>query len=140
MTIPRTPTTGTPTVPTRVLVVEDLPALRRAYRAVLEGAGHEVSVAPNGGAALAVLDVTRPGVVVAEVSMPVMDGITMVRAMRRRGTPARVLMLADDEFLRGLALHVGADMFLAQPITPDDLLDAVARLARPQPAVRRDPA
>jgi two-component system response regulator MprA len=125
---------------TRVLVVEDLAVLRRAYREILERAGYEVSVASNGGAALAMLDVTRPDVVVAEVAMPVMDGITLMRTMRQRGVSARVLMLADDEFLRGLALHAGAEQFLAQPITPDDLIDAVAVLARSYPALRRDSA
>lgn len=116
----------------RVLVVEDVPTLRRAYRRVLERRGYDVSVAPNGGAALAVLDVLRPDVVVAEVAMPVMDGITLLRAMRQRGMQAPVLMLADDEFLCGLALHAGAARFLAQPISPEDLLDAVAMLARPE--------
>ncbi len=123
-----------------MLVVEDLAVLRRAYREILERAGYEVSVASNGGAALAMLDVTRPDVVVAEVAMPVMDGITLMRTMRQRGVSARVLMLADDEFLRGLALHAGAEQFLAQPITPDDLIDAVAVLARSYPALRRDSA
>ncbi len=127
----------------RVLVVEDIPTRRRAYASVLERHGYEVSVARNGGAALAVLGVVRPDVVVAEVAMPVMDGLALLHSLRERGTPAPVLMLADDEFLRGLALHCGAEEFLAQPISSQALLDAVGRLAgrvRPSPAGRRDSA
>lgn len=93
MTIPRP----------RVLVVEDIPTLRRAYACVLERHGYEVSVARNGGAALVML----------------------------------------DEFLSGPALHCGAAEFLAQPISPQALVDAVGRLAgrvRPSLAGRRDSA
>ncbi len=122
----------------RVLVVEDIPTLRRAYQCLLERNGYDVSIASNGGAALAMLDVLRPEVVVTEVAMPVMDGITLLRAMRQRNMPAPVLMLADDEFLRGLALHAGADRFLAQPISPDELLDAVAVLARQERSPQTD--
>lgn len=62
--------------------------------------------------------------------MPVMDGLSLLRTLRQRAVPSAVLMLADDEFLHGLAVHAGADRFLAQPITPDDVLVAVAALAR----------
>lgn len=118
----------------RVLVVEDIPTLRRAYTYALERRGHEVTAVTNGSAALAALDATatkvaRPEIVIAEVAMPVLDGISMVRTMRTRGMEVPVLMLGDDDFLHDLALHSGADRFLAQPFGPVELLDAVAALA-----------
>ncbi|WP_300016455.1 response regulator [Pseudonocardia sp.] len=133
----------------RVLLADDVPTLRRAYAHALRQSGHEVTAVANGNAALAVLAAATTGgpeIVVAEVAMPVLDGVSMVRAMRERGSTVPVLMLGDDAFLHDLALHVGADRYLNRPFGPADLLGAVGSLVPhrrsrpPSAAAVREPA
>jgi two-component system response regulator MprA len=115
---------------TRVLLVEDVAVLRRTYLRALTAAGYDVTVTSQGLEALHLAEESRPDVVLTEVSMPVMDGLTMITRLRERGITAPVLAMADDAFLESLALRAGADAFLVQPVARPALLDAVADLVR----------
>lgn len=119
----------------RVLVVEDIAILRLTYTRLLTAGGYEVTATSQGLEALHLVDEVRPDLIVTEVAMPVMDGITMITRLRERGITVPVLVVADDAFLESLARRVGADAFLVQPVGQAALLGAVADLARTAPGV-----
>ncbi|MBV9339214.1 MAG: response regulator, partial [Solirubrobacterales bacterium] len=71
----------------RVLVVDDDPPLRRMLARTLTAEGYEVFVAADGGAALAEAERTAPDVIVLDVAMPGLDGLTVARRLRGKGLP-----------------------------------------------------
>ncbi|SAK45896.1 response regulator [Caballeronia ptereochthonis] len=124
-------------LPGRVLVVDDNADLRDYMRRMLTAAGHEVSVAADGEAALAMARETRPDVIVSDVMMPRLDGFGLLRALREdevlRETPVVLLSARAGEEARVGGLEAGADDYLTKPFSARELLARVAsnlRLAR----------
>jgi two-component system OmpR family response regulator len=119
----------------RVLVVDDEPAITDFIRLGLSREGFEVETASDGRAALTVVDRFAPDVVVLDVMMPRMDGISLTKELA--GDPRRglVILSARDETrdrIRGL--EVGADDYLGKPFEFEELLARVrAVLRRRQP-------
>ena len=77
----------------RVLVVDDDPPLRRMLARTLAAEGYEVTVAADGGAALAEAERAAPDVIVLDVAMPALDGLAVCRRLRSKGLPTPILML-----------------------------------------------
>jgi CheY-like chemotaxis protein len=121
--------------PTRVLVIEDDPDLRQAMVAVLEACGYPAFGAANGRDALAVLhEGRRPGLIVLDLMMPVMDGwqfrIAQLRQDDLAAIPTVVCTARTDAEVR--ALSMGAVACLCKPLDFDSLLDLVeAHCPRP---------
>jgi CheY-like chemotaxis protein len=96
----------------RILVVDDEPDQRFLLRRIFERAGHEVSEANDGAAALWAARESVPDLVVTDVMMPVMGGVELIRCLR--GDPATahipVLAASGDTHLAG-----AADAVLAKP-------------------------
>ncbi len=118
-----------------LLVVEDDPAMRVAFRDVLEGAGYRVLAAPNGEIALELLHSHRPSLILSDISMPVMDGYKLFESVRMipGGTTIPFIFLTArgtrEDIFAGKSL--GADDYITKPVTTRELLAAVkARLAR----------
>jgi len=67
---------------------------------------------------------------IADVHMPGMDGLAMLRKLRERGSAVPVIILSalDPESTRHRALAAGANAYLAKPVEPDELMDCVLRL------------
>ncbi|MEU9130225.1 response regulator transcription factor [Kitasatospora sp. NPDC048540] len=127
----RTPAEATgPTA--RVLVVDDEPALRDALESSLAFEGYEVATATDGFEALEAVERQRPDLVLLDIMMPRMDGLTTVRRMRSRGDAVPVLMLTARDAVgdRVTGLDVGADDYLAKPFELDELLARVRALLR----------
>ncbi len=76
-----------------MLVVDDDPPLRRMLARSLTAEGFEVAVAPDGGAALVAAERAAPDVIVLDVAMPAIDGLSVCRRLRRRGLATPILML-----------------------------------------------
>ncbi|KJK56822.1 response regulator transcription factor [Saccharothrix sp. ST-888] len=116
----------------RVLVVDDEPALRDALESSLAFEGYDVTTATDGYEALDAVDRDRPDLVLLDIMMPRMDGLTAVRRMRARGDTAPVLMLTARDAVgdRVTGLDVGADDYLAKPFELDELLARVRALLR----------
>jgi two-component system, sensor histidine kinase len=117
----------------RVLAVDDNPLNRRILAAFLELWPVSTSWATNGVEALDLLAQDRFDVVLMDVQMPVMDGLTATRRLRARGGPNRdvpVLALTANarEEDRQACLAAGMDDFLTKPIRPDALLEALSRV------------
>ncbi len=117
-----------------VLVVEDDPNLREAVCDTLELAGQIVVSAPGGEAALKLLDEQPVALVVSDVRMMPMDGITLLKEIRSRFPHLPVvLMTAYADVDRAVeAMRSGACDFLLKPFEPKALLEHVARYRLPE--------
>jgi CheY-like chemotaxis protein len=115
--------------PRRVLIVEDNEVTRDVMALILESDGYQVSTAANGRTALERLrGGERPGVILLDLMMPVMDGWQFREEQRRDRALADIPVIvcsAAGEGSRTAAL--GAQALLSKPVEADDLLAAVRR-------------
>jgi excisionase family DNA binding protein len=120
-----------PAAATRVLVVDDEPAMARAIKRVLTRAGYETLIASDGFVAGSLLHTFKPRLMTLDLRMPGVDGLAVLRMLRE--TPAlvalKVLVISGEheERLRE-ALAQGADDVLAKPFANEELLRSVQRL------------
>ena len=121
-----------PERPLRILLAEDHPTNQRVVQLILASVGAEVVTVENG--ALAVEAVGRSGfdVILMDMQMPVMDGLTATRAIRaaERGRPRTpIIMLSANAMAehRYEALAAGADLHVAKPVTAASLLAGIAQ-------------
>jgi len=116
----------------RVLVVDDDPPLRRMLARTLSAEGYEVTVAGDGGGALAEAERTAPDIIVLDVAMPGLDGLTVARRLRSKGLPTPILMLTARDAVpdRVAGLEAGADDYLVKPFAVQELIARLRALTR----------
>jgi two-component system, OmpR family, KDP operon response regulator KdpE len=120
---------------TRVLVVDDEPALARALAINLRARKYEVDVAATGAAALDLAARTHPDVVLLDLGLPDIDGVEVIRGLRGwTSIPIIVLSARQTSDDKVEALDAGADDYVTKPFAMDELL------ARLRAAVRRGAA
>jgi DNA-binding NarL/FixJ family response regulator len=112
-----------------VLIADDHPVVRQGI-AVLFGVQDDIEVAGEAADGRQALEMTAdldPDVILLDLKLPVMDGITVLRELRDRGLRARALVLtsASDAGLVTLAVRAGAAGFLYKDVDPDALVRAV---------------
>jgi DNA-binding NarL/FixJ family response regulator len=116
-----------------VLLVDDDALVRAGLRMVLSAAQdlQVVGEAADGAAAVAAVREHRPDVVLMDIRMPEMDGITATAALRRLDAPPKVIVLttfqADEQVMS--ALRAGADGFLVKDTPPAEIVTAVRLVA-----------
>ena len=130
---------GAPAQPVRVLIVDDDPLVRAGLAMILGGAP-ELSVvgeATDGAEVPAAVAAHRPDVVLMDIRMPRVDGLTATAALRERPSPPEVLVLttfdADEYVLR--ALRAGAAGFVLKDTPPAEIVRAVLRVAAGEAAL-----
>lgn len=116
-----------------VLIIEDDPDMRALERLALECGGYDVTTATNGAEGLRSLQRQRPCVILLDLMMPVMDGITFLRE-RQKGSaavdvPVICVSAAGPELL-DQALRLGAAACVHKPADFDDLCELVGRYCR----------
>src|SRR6185369_15997518 len=121
-----------------VLAVDDEADSLHLLRTVLEGAGAAVTTATSAYAALDVLRGRTPDVMVADIGMPLMDGLELIRTVRQmhepvRSIPSAALTAYARSQDRVSTLASGFDMHLVKPIDPLELTAAISRLAGERP-------
>lgn len=120
----------------RVLVVDDEPAIRRGLtmRLLLEPDVEVVGEASNGFAAIELARELQPDVIVMDVRMPVMDGITATRLILEESVylPIIALSLYDDTATIQKALAAGATAFIAKSRMDTTLVDTIRSCVRPR--------
>ncbi|MEV7005295.1 response regulator transcription factor [Streptosporangium sp. NPDC051022] len=122
-----------------VLIVDDDPLVRAGLRMMLSGASDLTVVADagDGAQALALVDRHAPEVVLMDIRMPTMDGLTATEALRARPRAPEVIVLttfdADEHVLR--ALRAGASGFLLKDTPPDEIVTAVRQVVQGHPVL-----
>jgi len=114
----------------RILLVEDDPGIRQGVADFLNFEGYGVDVASNGEEALAYLRQTRPGLLVLDLVMPVMNGPQLLTRMRSEGLdgiPVAIITAA----MPGASSLPSADAYLTKPFDLDELLRVVRRHVGP---------
>src|SRR5512139_867842 len=116
----------------RVLVVDDEPAVRESLTSSLIFEGYQVGEACDGVDALEKVEQDKPDLVLLDVLMPRMDGLTACRRLRARGDMLPVLMLTARDMVgdRVTGLDAGADDYLVKPFELDELLARIRALLR----------
>ncbi len=115
---------------TRILLVEDDRAVRDLLYRQLTDAGYDVEVAEDGTDGLKIYRDQQPDLVVTDIIMPEMEGIQMMRELRRESPDVRVIAISGggrgsaDTYLQ-LAARMGAKSTLEKPVRQDTLLAAV---------------
>ncbi|MFG2488850.1 MULTISPECIES: response regulator transcription factor [Streptomyces] len=116
----------------RILVVDDEPAVREALRRSLAFEGYAVQTAVDGLDALDRAASYAPDLIVLDIQMPRMDGLTAARRLRASGSVTPILMLTARDTVgdRVTGLDAGADDYLVKPFELDELFARVRALLR----------
>lgn len=119
-----------------VLLVDDDPAIRRVVAAGLELEGFTVVAASGGRAALEALPRVRPSVVLLDLGMPDLDGLSVLQQMRTSGdeTPVCILSARDEIDDRVGGLEAGADDYVVKPFALQEIVARLHALLRRRPA------
>lgn len=116
------------------LVVDDSSTMRQMVAFTLKGAGYDVVEAPDGAAALGQLATTTFNVVITDLNMPVMDGVTFIREARRKpsclAVPILMLTTESQEGKRQEGKQAGATGWLVKPFNPEKLLSILQKVVR----------
>jgi two-component system KDP operon response regulator KdpE len=121
----------------RILIVDDERQITRVLRSSLESHGYEIAIAQDGAEGLRTFEHFAPDLVITDLSMPIMDGVELTRALRRRSQiPIIVLSVREQDQTKVDALDSGADDYMTKPFSTPELLARV----RVQLRRRRDPA
>jgi two-component system KDP operon response regulator KdpE len=126
---------------TRVLVVDDDHQLLRALRIALSARGYEVAVAQSGTAGLAAAQQAPTDLVIIDLGLPDMDGVTIVHALRGWSVaPIIVLSARLTEQSKINALDAGADDYVTKPFAMGELLARIRAALRRVTPVDQSPA
>jgi len=115
----------------RILVIDDEPQIRRALRVGLERNGFTVLTAETGEEGLDLAADRLPELVILDLAMPGMDGLTVCRELREWSkVPIIVLSVRDGQEDKITALDLGADDYLTKPFSLDELLARIRAVLR----------
>ena len=118
-----------------ILIVDDSPSLRQIVSIALKGAGFDIVEASDGKVALSKLDGRKIHLVISDVNMPNMDGITFVQEMKKlaayKFTPVIMLTTESQEAKKREGQAAGAKAWVVKPFQPAQMLAAVAKLILP---------
>jgi two-component system chemotaxis response regulator CheY len=118
-----------------IMIVDDSASLRQVVGIALKGAGYDVIEASDGKDAIGKLTGQKVHLIVSDVNMPVMDGITMVKNIKQmpnyKFTPIMMLTTESDTGKKMAGKAAGAKAWLVKPFQPPVLLDAVSKLVLP---------
>lgn len=116
----------------KVLTVDDSRTIREMVAFTLKGAGYEVAEAADGQQALSLLSGTKVDLVIADLNMPVMDGLTLIRKVRAtpalRTLPILMLTTESDEKKKSEGRAAGATGWIVKPFNPDKLVSVVQKV------------
>ncbi|MDH4189748.1 MAG: response regulator [Betaproteobacteria bacterium] len=116
----------------KIMVIDDSASLREVVSIALKAAGYDVTEAVDGQDALAKLDGNKVNLVICDVNMPVMDGITFVKEIKKRAdyrfVPVMMLTTESRESRKEEGQRAGAKAWVVKPFRPEQILHAVSKL------------
>jgi two-component system chemotaxis response regulator CheY len=117
-----------------ILAVDDSKSLRQLLAATLVQAGHQVTQASDGVEGLALAKASHFDLVVSDINMPNMDGLTLLCHLRAlpalKKCPILILTTEMDPELRRRAKEAGATGWIVKPFNPDQLLATIGRVVK----------
>lgn len=118
-----------------IITVDDAATMRKMISFTLKGAGHEVLEAADGAEALKTLQTRQVDLVITDVNMPNMDGITLTRSLRAlpqfSRTPIVLLTTESSPEKKAEGKAAGATGWIVKPFQQDQLLAVVAKVLGP---------
>jgi two-component system chemotaxis response regulator CheY len=117
-----------------ILTVDDSPSIRQMIKVVLAPAGHNVIEAGDGAQGLEKVKASRVDLVITDLNMPVMNGLELIRALRKlpsfTGVPIVFLTTESNDAIKQEAKGAGATGWITKPFKPEQLLAVVSKLVR----------
>lgn len=115
-----------------ILIVDDSASIRQTVKITLTGQGHEVSEAADGSEGLQKAAEANYQLVITDLNMPQMDGLTMIKHLRAKadyaGVPILFLTTESDAGIKQQAKAAGATGWLTKPFDPDQLGRVVTKV------------
>lgn len=115
-----------------ILIVDDSNSVRMAIRMALTGAGYAVTEASDGAQGLSKANGSKFDMIITDLNMPNMDGLTMIRTLRKSpaqcGTPILFLTTESEDAMKQQAKAAGATGWLVKPFVPDQLIKVVRKV------------
>jgi two-component system chemotaxis response regulator CheY len=115
-----------------ILAVDDSASIRQAIKIALAGEGYSVSEAGDGAEGLAKAGGAAFDLIITDLNMPVMDGLTMIRQLRAKathtGVPILFLTTESDPEIKAQAKAAGATGWLTKPFDPEQLVRIVKKV------------
>lgn len=128
----------------KVLIVDDEPHMLRVTELSIKKGGYHIVVGRNGRQALELAGREQPNLIVMDVSMPEMDGLTALQQLKANpataAIPVIMLTVRGQAMTRHQAAASGAALYLTKPFSPSQLLLEVRRLLEPPAAPGGAPA
>ncbi|QKS51382.1 response regulator [Azospirillum oryzae] len=116
----------------KVMTVDDSRTMRDMVSFTLRGAGYEVVEAADGQQAMSAIATTKVDLVITDLNMPVMDGLTLIRRLRaipaHRTLPILMLTTEADESKKAEGRAAGATGWIVKPFNPDKLVSVVQKV------------
>jgi len=120
---------------TKILIVDDEPHMLRVTELSIKKGGYQIVIGRNGKEALELAAREKPGLIVMDVSMPEMDGLTALTQLKANPETAKIpvimLTVRGQAMARQQAEQSGAAVYLTKPFSPSQLLAEVKRLLEP---------
>lgn len=118
-----------------IMIVDDSSSLRQVVGIALKSAGYEVIEAVDGKAALSKLTGQKINLIISDVNMPNLDGISLVRAIKQmpayKFTPIVMLTTENQDSKKREGQEAGAKAWVVKPFKPEQLVAAVQKLVLP---------
>lgn len=118
-----------------VMIIDDSPSIREVVGIALRGAGYKMLEACDGRDALDKLDGIKVHLIICDVNMPIMDGITFVKEVKKlpdhKFTPIIMLTTESREARKQEGQMAGAKAWVVKPFRPAQMLNAVSKLILP---------
>ncbi len=125
---------------TRILIIEDEPALARALAITLNARGYETDVAVTGAAGLDLAASSHPDLILLDLGLPDLDGMAILHAVRGWSQiPVVVLSARQTSHDKVAALDAGADDYVSKPFAMDELLARIRAATRRATGAEADP-
>lgn len=116
-----------------VFTVDDSQSIREMMNYTLSEAGYNVLEAEDGVEALKVLETNKADVIVTDLNMPNMDGITLIKSLREKpeykGTPILMLTTESDASKKAAGKEAGATGWIVKPFKPEKLIAVIKKVA-----------
>jgi two-component system chemotaxis response regulator CheY len=118
-----------------ILIVDDSTSLRQVINIALTGAGYDVIEACDGKDALSKLSGQKINLIISDVNMPNMDGLSMVKQIKQmpnyKFTPIIMLTTESQDHMKTAGKDAGVKAWMVKPFKPDTMLNAVSKLVAP---------